>query len=261
MNKKPSSAKRFQSHRTSAWGSSVQWLASGWRLFQKAPGGLIGVSVVYLITLAVIGFLGNVALRIVTMGGANMLPVDEVIQAALVVPSVVLAGGFLVIIANVARGGEVQFAKLFSCFSTHLKPLLALGAVFGMVSLATQVLIYGSMAPLGFGGAGRSAILESVLWFGGFLGYVILALSIVVAGCASVLVVLANQGAGLALRHALGGFRNNPLTFLFFSWLASMVIAVGAIPSLLGLPVAIPVVFASIYALSEDVHRGIFDEL
>lgn len=214
----------------------------------------------YLIILVVIGFLGNVALRIVTLGGANMLPVDEVMQAVLMIPASVMTGGFLVIIANVARGGEVQFAKLFSCFSTHLKPLLALGAVFGMVSLAPQVLIY-AMAPLGFGGAGRSAVLESALWLGGLLGYSILALSIVVAGCASVLVVFANQGAGLALRHALGGLRNNPLTFLFFSWLALMVIVVGAIPSLLGLPVAIPVVFASIYALSEDVHRGIFDEL
>lgn len=226
----------------------ARWLATGWRLFRRAPFGWLTATLVYWFVMSLVSLVPLV-------GGA---------VAVALVPAFTL--GFMTLARAAQRGGAMELALLFDGFRHHARAQLILGAIylaaFGAVLAASALADGGVLARWVLGV--RQVPVEAV-------GADEMLAAAALAAAAYLPVMAAFWFAPpLAAWHSLGV--GKALFFSFFACLMNWraLLAYGAVAALFTLPLPfvlqfagplfiallvlfLPVLFASFYASYDDV--------
>jgi uncharacterized membrane protein len=224
-------------------GNGWSWFTGGWELFKKQPGmwiGLIVVAFIIMLVLALIPFLGSLALTVL---------------------GPVFAGGVMLGCKSLREGGELELGHLFAGFKDKFGTLAAVGAIY-LVAAVVLALIVGlvtgaSMFPARGGGdptAGQTA--------GAIMGMllamlIMMALMIPVAMAiwfAPALVVVNGRGAVEAMKESFFGCLKNIVPMIVYGVVLLIASVIAAIPLGLGYLVLMPVVAGSIYAAYRDIY-------
>lgn len=221
------------------WG----WIAEGWRMFTKAPGMWIGITVVavlIMIVLAFIPFLGGIAL-------------------SLLAP--VFAGGVMLGCRALDEGRPLEFGHLFAGFQTQLASLVAVGAVYLGLSLAIMLVVMAltgaSMFSMFGGGAQNPEAMVGAFASMGLAMLVGLALFVPIMMAmwfAAPLVVLNRLGAVDAMKQSFSGCLKNVVPFLIYGIVMLILAIIASVPAGLGWLVLGPVTAASIYTSYRDIY-------
>lgn len=228
--------------RSVAIGRGWDWIADGWSIFRKAAGiwiGMIVVLAVIFIAAHLIPFVGAIAMQI-------LWPV--------------FVGGLMLACRTIAQGGEAQFSQLFAGFQHRTGTLVALGAVWLVISIiivvivvaitGVQVLAFMNMGgnPEQMAGIALTALLA-------FLIILALMLPLVMATWfAPALIVFQEMGVGAAMRASFVGCVKNILPFLLYGVLTFIAAVIASIPLGLGWLVLAPVLTASVYTSYRDIY-------
>ena len=221
-----------------AAGRGWDWIVAGWELFKKQPGvwiGLVVVALIIFVVLAIIPFIGSLAMAII---------------------GPVFAAGVMLGCRALSEGGELEIGHLFAGFKDKFGTLAAVGAL----NLAAQVVIMivvmlitgASLFALGGGGAGSGTAISIVLAM-----LIMLALMVPVAMAvwfAPALVVLQGRGAVEALKESFSGCLKNIVPFLLYGVVLFVAAIIASIPFGLGWLVLGPVMAGSLYASYRDVY-------
>lgn len=232
-----------------ASGNGVAWWSEGWRLFALSPWVWIGITVVFVVIVAL--------LHVVPLIGS----------VASTVLSPVLAGGIMAGCRAQDRGGELTINHLFSGFSDRLTPLLVLGLFYlaGTVVIVCVVLVI-AVGTIGMSGISvlmsgdpAAATLTALATFGlgallAVLVGMLIALPLMMAyWFAPALVMLRNDEPVAALKASFFACLANVVPMLIYSIVGVVLAIVATIPFFLGWFVLGPVFAASIYASYKDI--------
>lgn len=223
-------------------GRGVAWFGCGWRIFAKAPGMWLLLTIVLAVLIIV--------LSVLPLGG---------LFVALLAP--VVGGGLLYGAAEIEAGRTLEFSHLWQGFKdqTRLTPLLGLGAVTlatGALSLfITAAFMGGSMAAMTTGDGG-----PVMMEFGTF-GLLALLLVLTVQLAATILIYFAvplvmfrAAPAIAAMRSSVRACARNVLPLFVFSLIYFIVAVVASIPFGLGWLVLLPWSIAMLYCSYADIY-------
>lgn len=226
-----------------AAGNGWTWITGGWELFKKQPGmwiGLVVVAAIIMIVMALIPFIGSLAMMVL---------------------GPVFAGGVMLGCKSLAEGGELEIGHLFAGFKDKFGTLAAVGAIYLVASVVIALvvgLVFGAgMFALMRGGdptAGQAAgaVLGTLL-----MVLVMFALLIPVWAAiwfAPALVVFNERGAVDAMKESFAACLKNIAPLIVYGVLLFVASIVAAIPLGLGYLVLMPVVIGSIYVSYRDVY-------
>jgi hypothetical protein len=209
-------------------------------------------------------------LFIVLTTSVSFVPVIGTLASTVI--QVVMLAGLLDGCREVERGGRLTLNQLFVGFGSPLRPLLVLGLLLGIASLAVLLIVYAPIAAmmgLGFFGSALSEVPEwpenfpddldpSLAWvaFAVFLGAALLAVPVGMAGWfAPGLVMLRGLAPLDALKESFLGSLKNLWPLSVCGLLLAGLSVVALIPFGLGLPVILPIWVASVYAGLRDIYR------
>jgi uncharacterized membrane protein len=219
-------------------GHGWDWMVGGWNLFKKQPGmwiGLVVVAMVIFCVMAIIPFVGSLALMVL---------------------GPVFAAGVMLGCKALEDGGQLEIGHLFAGFKDKFGTLAAVGAIYlaaQVVIMVVVMLITGvSVFTLSSGGAGAGTAIGIILSL-----LVMMALMIPVAMAiwlAPALVVLSDRGAVEAMKESFAGCLKNFVPFLLYGVLLFIASVIASIPILLGWLVLGPVFAGSIYASYRDIY-------
>ena len=219
-------------------GRGWDWIVSGWNLFKKQPGmwiGLIVVALVIFFVMAIIPFIGSLALMVL---------------------GPVFGGGIMLGCRALDEGRELEIGHLFAGFKEKFGTLAAVGAIYLAAQVVIMVVIMlitgASLFTLGRGGADGGTAMGIVLAM-----LIMMALMIPVAMAvwlAPALVALNDRGAVEAMKESFFGCLKNIVPFLLYGIVLFVASIVAAIPLLLGWLVLGPVFAGSIYASYRDIY-------
>jgi len=219
-------------------GHGWDWIVAGWNLFKKQPGmwiGLVVVAMLVFFVMAVIPFIGSLALMVL---------------------GPVFAGGVMLGCKALDEGRELEIGHLFAGFKDKFGTLAAVGAIYLAAQVAIMLVVMlitgASLFTLGSGGAGAGTAMGIVLSI-----LVMMALMIPVAMAvwlAPALVVLNDRGAVEAMKESFAGCLKNIVPFLLYGLVLFVASIVAAIPLFLGWLVLGPVFAGSIYASYRDIY-------
>ncbi len=224
-------------------GNGWNWLADAWTIFRKAAGTWIGMVVV----LAVIFI------------AAHLIPLVGALAMQVLWP--VFVGGLMLACRSIAQGGEAQFSQLFAGFRHRTGTLVALGAVWLVLSIIIVVIVaaitgvqvfafmsMGGGSPEQLAGIALTALLA-------FLIILALMLPLLMATWfAPALIVFHDLGVGAAMKASFVGCLKNILPFLLYGVLALIAAVIASIPLGLGWLVLAPVLTASVYTGYRDIY-------
>jgi len=232
-----------------ASGNGTAWWREGWRLFTASPGIWIAITILYVIIMVMLSF----------------VPVLGSLATTLLAP--VFAGGVLSGCRAQDRGGEIRIEHLFGGFSDRLGPLMILGLLYLVGTLAIVVLVGGFLfAAVGMTGiaalltgdpmqAGVAALaaLGIGALFAVLLG-LLLGIPLMMAfWFAPALVALRNDEPLAAAKASFDACLRNIWPMTVYSLLGLVFAIVASIPLGLGWLVLAPVFAASIYASYKDI--------
>lgn len=231
--------------RSVAAGRGLDWITAGWALFLRAPGPWIAL----------------VLLVVVISMICNLVPLLGGLLSPFV--SAVLSAGALLAARNLQTGGTLQVADLFAIFShPALKPVLIVAGIYvGLIMVAALVFAAitfgaGGMAMLAGAMSGdASATAGGVLGIA-FAGLVFLALMAPITAMywfAIPAVMFQSAEPWSAMKQSLAACLANLMPMLVYGVIALVAFAVAMIPFMLGLLVAVPVLFASWLISYQDV--------
>lgn len=230
-------------------GRGSAWWGEGWRLFRAAPGGWLGILVVYLLIVV----------------GLSAIPWLGQVASGLLAP--VLAAGVMVGCGDLDRHQPLRVSHLFSCFDDRLGPLLIASAVYLacwiVLWLLAVTFVFG-VAGIGAGLAllsGDTSALGSSALAGLGLGALVMVLLVTLLSLPLVmafwfvpaLVALRRDPPIAAMTASFSGSLANVLPMLVYS-LVGLVLAIAAsIPLGLGWLVLGPMFGGSVYASYRDI--------
>jgi uncharacterized membrane protein len=225
-------------------GHGWNWIVGGWELFKKQPGmwiGLIIVALIITIVLAIIPFIGSLALMII---------------------GPVFGGGIMLGCKALSEGGELELGHLFAGFKERFGSLAAIGAIYLVASIVIA-LVVGLVTGAGIfalmsGGRDPSAGQAAGAVMGMMLAVLImfaLLLPVWMAiWFAPALVVLNQRGAVEAMKESFWGCLKNIIPMLVYSVILFVAAIIAAIPLGLGWLVLGPVLAGSLYASYRDIY-------
>jgi len=232
-----------------ASGNGTAWWREGWRLFAASPGIWIAITVLYVIIMVMLSF----------------VPVLGSLATTLLAP--VFAGGVLSGCRAQDRGGELRIEHLFAGFTDRLGPLMIVGLLYLVGTLAIVVvvgtLLFAAVGMTGIGtlltgdplqaGVASLAALGIGALFAVLLG-LLLGIPLMMAfWFAPALVALRNDEPVAAAKASFDACLRNLLPMLVYSLLGLAFAIVASIPLGLGWLVLAPVFAASIYASYKDI--------
>lgn len=234
--------------RSNPAGAGWRWIASGWKLFTRAPLMWI-ISIVGLFILAVImslvPFIGSLAFQL--------------LQG-------VIAGGFMVACHSLSRGGDFELEHLLAGFKRNFVNLLLLGVFLVVGSLAIMLVLamfVGATVLTAFmaGGGTEQAVSAIVASATTMLLGALVALALTVPMLAAywfapALVVLNDMGPWAALKESFFGSFRNFVPFLVYGFVMAVFAILAIAPFGLGFLVWVPLAIASTYT----AYRSIFTE-
>jgi uncharacterized membrane protein len=219
------------------------WIVEGWNLFMRQPGMWIGMIValaVLFIVLAMIPFLGSLALMITFPA---------------------FTAGLMIGCRALAEGSPLEFGHLFAGFRERFGTLAAVGAIYLGVSLAIALLVGlitgASMFAMMSGSGGDPAATAGALASMALALLVMMALMIPVAMAvwfAAPLVVFHGRGALEAMKESFSGCLKNIVAFLLYGVILLVAVIVASIPMGLGWLVLGPVMAASVYTAYRNIY-------
>ena len=226
-------------------GMGLTWIAEGWRLFLRAP--------IMWIIAVVVSFVAAIAVGIIPLLGMIAMPLLQT----------VFLGGFMYACLALERGEDFELEHLFSGFSKRFGPLLVVGGLFMLGTLAilavmmafTGVSLFSAFTttdPDAAAAAVAAATLPVLLG-----GLVALALSVPLLAAywfAPALVMIHNMSPAAAMKESFFACFRNFIPFLLYGIVMTVLAIIAAIPLLLGFLVLGPVFVGSMYA----GYRSIF---
>jgi len=232
-----------------ASGNGTAWWGEGWRLFTASPGVWVAITVLYVVIMVMLAF----------------IPVLGSLATTLLAP--VFAGGVLSGCRALDRGGELRIEHLFAGFSDRLAPLMIVGLLYLVGTLAIVVVVAGLLfAAVGMTGIGAllagdplQAGLAALAALG--IGAVLAVLLGLLLGVplmmafwfAPALVLLRNDEPLAAMKASFDACLRNIVPMLVYSLLGLVFAIVASIPLGLGWLVLAPVFAASVYASYKDI--------
>jgi uncharacterized membrane protein len=232
-----------------ASGNGTAWWREGWRHFTASPGIWIAITVLYVIIMVMLSF----------------VPVLGSLATTLLAP--VFAGGVLSGCRTQDRGGELRIEHLFGGFSDRLGPLMIVGLLYLIGTLAIVVvvgiLLFAAVGVTGIGtlltgdplqaGVAALAALGIGALFAVLLG-LLLGIPLMMAfWFAPALVALRNDEPLAATKASFNACLRNMWPMLVYSLLGLVFAIVASIPLFLGWLVLAPVFAASVYASYKDI--------
>jgi len=230
-------------------GAGWTWIAQGWRLFARAPVMWIVTLVLLVIiafALALVPFLGHIALQILTP---------------------VFAGGLVLACAAIETTGNFELGEIFGGFRTRFGSLAVVGVLFflgqlaivliclGIVGFGTIAGIFGMMVTGDTEHAAQALLATGASFLLALLVATALYIPLLAAvWLAPALVVMHGVGPGKAMGASFSACMRNFLPFLVYSVIMFVLAILAAIPLMLGYLVWIPLTITSTYAS----YRGIF---
>jgi uncharacterized membrane protein len=225
-------------------GNGVTWIATGWKLFAKAPLMWI-VALLILVVIAVL---------------VNLVPILGSIAFQIATP--VFYAGLIVACRSLERGGDFELEHLFAGFKIQLTNLLIVGAIFlvGMVALLAVLAVFVGFGIMGAVLSGNAEDIAPAIAASGItilLGLLVMfALMIPLLMAywfAPALVIMHGVSAGAAMKASFTGCLRNFIPFLIYGIVMLVLCVVASIPLGLGLLVWIPLSFTSTYAAYRDI--------
>lgn len=230
-------------------GHGSAWWSEGWRLFAPAPWIWIAITLLFLVIMAMLG-------KIPTVGWLATFVLDPV-----------FAGGVLSGCRAVDRGERLTINHLFASFSDRLTPLIVVGVLYLVGTLAILAIVVGGLAAT-IGVTALEAILTGdpfEMGFGILAAISIGAVSAVTVGLllwipllmaywfAPALVVFRNEDPLAAMKLSFDASLVNMLPMTVYSLLGIVFAIVASIPLGLGWCVLFPVFATSVYASYKDI--------
>ncbi len=220
-------------------GAGARWLADAWRLFKASPG----------IWIAIILALGGGAIAL------QFIPVAGAILSGLLYP--LLTAGLMLGCDALNRGRPLRFNHLFAGFGDRLAPLLHFSVLYFVVSSAVSAAVWipmlGLDGYLGFMGGEVEGIDMGAFWFA-FLINMIVSIPLFCAYWLALPLITLNQMDPLAaVKLSLLGCLKNVLPLIVLSVLSLLMMIVAVIPLGLGMLIALPMLFASMYTSYRDI--------
>lgn len=222
----------------------LDWISEGFALFRQNP-------LVWIV---------NVVIFLAISMGLSVIPLLGAIASMLLQP--VLVAGMLLGCQALERGEELRIEHLFDGFKQHSNPLLMVGLLTALASLAVGFIVFlivgGTVGLSILGGAADMPALAVGGAMVGFLlsGLVGLALFVPVTMAvwfAPALVVFNNMQPVDAMKASFLACWSNMLPFLLYGLVVFVLSVLAMIPLGLGLFVLGPVVVASVYAGYRDI--------
>jgi hypothetical protein len=223
-------------------GNGWTWLADAWSIFRKAAGTWIGMVVVLAVIVIV----------------AHLIPFIGAIAMQILWP--VFVGGLMLASRTIDQGGVAQFSQLFAGFQHRTGTLVALGAIWLVLSIIIVVIVgvitgVQVFAIMGAGGNPDQVLAVAMTALLAALLILALMLPLVMATWfAPALIVFHDLSVGAAMRASFAGCLKNLLPFLLYGVLALIAMVIASIPFLLGWLVLAPVLTASVYTSYRDIY-------
>lgn len=220
-------------------GSGWTWIAQGFRLFKKSPGGWILMLIVGLII----------------MIGLNFIPVIGQVFGMLT--TYVWLGGIMLGCRDQELGKPMTVEHLFAGFSNNVGKLILLSVIMTAISMAVMFAALGSLyfSMLTGDTVGSQEMASDPM--GVVLSFLIAMLFLIpvimAVWFAPALIVLNNLSIGQAIKLSFTGCLKNILPFLLYGVLSLVLYVVAFIPFGLGLLVFFPTMFAAIYTSYKDI--------
>ena len=231
--------------RSNGAGMGWTWIAEGWRLFMRAP-------LMWIISIVVV-FVATVAVGIIPLLGMVAMPL---LQS-------VFLGGFMYACLALERGGEFELEHLFAGFSKRLGPLLIVGALYmlGTVAILAVMLAFTGVSLFSaFSTTDPEAAAAAVagaavpMLIGGLVALALTVPLIAAYWFAPALVMIHNMAPVAAMKESFFACFRNFVPFLIYGIIMTVLAILAAIPLLLGFLAWAPVFVGSMYA----GYRSIF---
>lgn len=226
-------------------GMSWTWIAQGWRLFARAPLMWIIAMVVVFVAMIVVG--------IIPLLGAIVMPLLQTL----------FFGGFMYACLSLDRGGEFELEHLFAGFSRRFVPLLLVGALYMLGTIAIMLVMMAfvgvSIIPAIMSGdtqAATAAMAASVgmLMLGGLVALGLTVPLMAAFWFAPALVMINDMAPVAAMKASFFACFRNFIPFILYGIIMTVLAIFAMIPIFLGLLVWVPVLIASVYT----GYRSIF---
>ncbi|MDF1781609.1 MAG: BPSS1780 family membrane protein [Alcanivoracaceae bacterium] len=235
-------------------GNGFRWLSDAWGIFVKNPGLWIGgVFLLWLVGVA-----------------AGSIPFLGIIIGVVINP--LIYAGVYIMARNSDYGLSLRFEDFFAGFQSRVGTLIALGIVsFGgmLAVLAVSGLLFWGVL-----GSESSQLLQSItdMEAGKMPDAAALNMFVSVMSIALVAVVLfflyaatvwfavplialdENMTIGRALKWSFMGCFKNAIPMTLYSILMMLILVAAMVPLLLGLLIAMPLIFISIYTSFHDIY-------
>lgn len=234
--------------RTVPAGNGLSWIGTGWGIFTQSPLAWIVIAVIILVILFVLGLIPY-------LGG--------LISSILII---ILAGGLMLGCQAQYAGRPFEIGDLFAGFKDKAGPLIILGLLY-VASTVALFVVAGIMFAIFIGSTGLFGALLSgnqealgPMMAGSIMALLVIAVvtlllfvPIVMAFLFSpALVSLQNVSPVAAVRMSFFACMKNIVPVLLFL-IIGFVILIPATISILGLLVAIPLMYGSIHAAYRDI--------
>ena len=218
-------------------GNGWTWLASAWSLFRPAAGMWIGM-LLALFVLAIVVYL---------------VPFIGPLVMTVLWP--VFIAGLMVAARTLEQGSDPRFMQLFAGFQVRFGPLVLLGVVSLIISVAVVfavVIVTGvqiSTMPDPDDIFVSMQLLIAILLIAGLLLPLLMA-----TWFAPTLIVLDDMSVGAAMKASFAGCLKNILPFLLYGVITLIASAIASVPLGLGWLVLFPLLFLSVYTAYRDIY-------
>jgi hypothetical protein len=229
-------------------GAGWDWIASGWKLFARAP-------LMWVISIVVL-FIAAIVISLVPFIGSLVF---QLLQA-------VFAGGFMVACHSLSRGGDFELEHLLSGFKRNFTSLLLLGVflVVGslLIMLVLMMFVGFTVVSVFLGGGNTEAAIAAIaasavtMLLGALVALALTIPMLAAYWFAPALVILNDMKPVAALKESFFGSFRNFIPFLVYGIIMTVLAIVAAIPFGLGMLVWIPLAITSTYA----AYRAIFTD-
>lgn len=228
------------------------WIGQGFWHFRQNPWAWMGAMILWIL---------------LSLGSA-FIPVLGSLMMMLFSP--VFFAGLMLGAAHQEEGGEFRMGHLFAAFSGYAGPLVALGLLYLLATIAVMIILglvmAGNFAVQGGVDAIQSQNQEALQEIFHAPGTLLLPLLAAMAlfipltmayWLAPALIVLEDMSVFAAMKYSFLACWRNILPTLWYGTLALLLIIIGALPLALGLFIVMPVVIAATYAAYREIFYGV----
>jgi hypothetical protein len=218
-------------------GNGWTWFASAWSMFRAAAGTWIGM-LLALFVLAIVVYL---------------VPFIGPLVMTVLWP--VFIAGLMLAARSLEQRSEPKFSQLFAGFQARFGPLVLLGVVSLVISVAiifAVVIVTGvqiSTMPDPDALFVTKQLLLAILLISALLLPLVMA-----TWFAPTLIALHDMGVGAAMKASFAGCLKNVLPFLLYGVITLVASAIASVPLGLGWLVLLPLLFLSVYTAYRDIY-------